>query len=305
MSLTEDSSEIREFLTFGEIQGYSNGSAEYPVYLASKETGHSNWMSSVPSIEGKLSVFDSSFDDSALQFNSSEVLGGIPGIYIDKPPSPEPAQLQRSSTSSNSSISSEELLGVGYSADFTRRRSLSNANWSSFGGRSLSLQPVHQRRNSIAVPSAFPLTQPAFEPSSISRPLQFVMENPAVPKEFTAAEPGATAARRHSIACSPSHLYCCPWSGCGKIFNRFYNLRSHYRIHSGERPFSCDVCDASFARNHDLKRHARTHSEIRAFVCHMCGKNFSRNDAMTRHIRLNSCTKVPNFSFISEDFPSS
>lgn len=97
------------------------------------------------------------------------------------------------------------------------------------------------------------------------------------------------SSRSHSVGGDNSMIFNCPWPGCNKIFNRFYNLRSHYRIHSGEKPFLCNFCDASFARNHDLKRHEKIHLQTKSFICNMCNKMFSRNDALYRHIRLKSC----------------
>lgn len=120
--------------------------------------------------------------------------------------------------------------------------------------------------------------------------LQFVVEDPSG-KENTLGKASLIGLhRRHSLGGAP-HLYDCPWSGCDKVFNRFYNLRSHYRIHSGEKPFTCNHCDGSFARNHDLKRHERTHSKSKPFVCPTCRKSFSRNDALNRHVKLRSCSK--------------
>lgn len=47
---------------------------------------------------------------------------------------------------------------------------------------------------------------------------------------------------------------------CPKVFTRLYTLRSHLRIHKGERPFVCTFCGRAFARRSDCRRHERLHS---------------------------------------------
>jgi hypothetical protein len=71
-------------------------------------------------------------------------------------------------------------------------------------------------------------------------------------------------------------VYPCLFPGCSKTFMRLYNLKSHSRTHTDDRPFKCGVCGQAFSRNHDLKRHCKIHGGDKPHHCPTCGKQFSR-----------------------------
>ena len=56
----------------------------------------------------------------------------------------------------------------------------------------------------------------------------------------------------------------CTIDGCNKLFNKSCNLRDHFRMHSGERPFKCPVCDCNFSQRGNLARHIQAiHDKLR------------------------------------------
>jgi len=64
---------------------------------------------------------------------------------------------------------------------------------------------------------------------------------------------------RHEARCPgkqrTGHKFECP--ECGRSFPKPSMLDYHWRIHSGEKPFSCAYCDLTFARRDYAVRHIR------------------------------------------------
>ncbi|KAJ3219637.1 hypothetical protein HDU67_000125 [Dinochytrium kinnereticum] len=101
----------------------------------------------------------------------------------------------------------------------------------------------------------------------------------------TANAHAAAAANGASGTSRRPTLYQCPFPECAKTFTRPYNLKSHYRSHTGERPYHCPFCTHTFPRKHDLKRHEKLHGGGKPFTCPGCNKAFARADALKRHVK--------------------
>ncbi|NXU22697.1 ZBT41 protein, partial [Thalassarche chlororhynchos] len=90
------------------------------------------------------------------------------------------------------------------------------------------------------------------------------------------------------IQSSSKKLLQCP--KCDKKFDRIGKYESHTRVHTGEKPFECDICHQRYSTKSNLTVHKKKHSSDTDFhkkehKCPYCNKLHASKKTLAKHVK--------------------
>ena len=84
-------------------------------------------------------------------------------------------------------------------------------------------------------------------------------------------------------------LFCCPYNNCIKEYKSKFNLKRHVQYkHLACKPFNCTTCKRSFFSKQNLFEHHFIHTGEKPYSCDVCFMRFRQVSLLSLHRRKHS-----------------
>ena len=81
--------------------------------------------------------------------------------------------------------------------------------------------------------------------------------------------------------CINKRIYICKYDNCNRVFSKTWNMVSHFRVHTNEKPYKCDICHKTLSQSSNLNRHVLKHeSDKKLSNLNSVTVESSRNEAV-------------------------
>ena len=77
----------------------------------------------------------------------------------------------------------------------------------------------------------------------------------------------------------------CEIENCNKTYSYKRGLTHHKLVHTGLKPYACEICGKSFTTKGVLKKHSDIHSDVKKYKCDICGRCFAHITTHAMHVR--------------------